>query len=286
MINIADDPSTAHAGDLALMVSAQKKRYLISLTPGQQLQTHRGVLNHDDLIGCTWGTRVNSHLGSAYLLLQPSLSDLMMEIKRNTQIMYPKDVGYILLALDITAGKRVLEAGSGSGSLTTALASTIGPTGHVYSYDNREALQNLARKNLVKFGLEGRVTFKIGDVSEGFEERNLDAIFLDLPNPYDYLPQVRQALKSGGFFGSILPTTNQVTKLIFSLHREKFAFTDVCEIMLRYYKTSADRFRPTDRMVAHTGYLIFSRPVNDLLDEDTLGEAIEVEVVDPLEEKL
>jgi len=266
------DPSIAQSGDLALMVSAQKKRYLFSLTPGQQLQTHRGVINHDDLIGQTWGSQVHSHLGSAYLLLQPSLADLLMEIKRNTQIMYPKDVGYLLLAMDVTSGKKVLEAGSGSGALTTALAAMVGPTGQVYSYDNREALQNLARKNIAKVGLSDRVTFKIGDVGNGFEERNLDAIFLDLPNPYDYLPQVREALKSGGFFGSILPTTNQVSRLINSLHREKFSFTDVCEIMLRYYKSSAERLRPTDRMVAHTGYLIFSRPVIDVLDEDRTTE--------------
>jgi len=269
---MSDDPSIAQAGDLALMVSAQKKRYLICLTPGHQLQTHRGVLNHDDLISQPWGKRVNSHLGSAYLLLQPSLADLLQETKRNTQIMYPKDVGYLLLSMDITSGKRVLEAGSGSGALTTALAAMVGPTGHIYSYDNREALQNLARKNIAKVGMQERVTFKIGDAGDGFEERNLDAIFLDLPNPYDYLPQVRQALKSGGFFGSILPTTNQVSKLVYSLHREKFSFTDVCEIMLRFYKSSPDRLRPTDRMVAHTGYLIFSRPVIDTLDENNEAE--------------
>jgi tRNA (adenine57-N1/adenine58-N1)-methyltransferase catalytic subunit len=262
-----NDPSIACSGDLALMVSAQKKRYLICLTSGLQLQTHRGVIHHDSLIGQTWGTRIFSHLGSAYILLQPSLADILMETKRNTQIMYPKDVGYIMLNMDIGPEKRVLEAGSGSGAFTTALASSVGHTGHVYSYDNREALQNLARKNILKVGLQDRVTFKIRDISEGFDEFNLDAIFLDLPNPYDYLMQVRQALKSGGFFGTILPTTNQVSRLLEALYHAKFSFVDVCEIFLRYYKNAASRFRPTDRMVAHTGYLVFARPVTDMLDE-------------------
>ena len=266
-MRLISDPSIAHSGDLALVVSAQKKKYLISLTPGQELQTHRGVLKHDDLINKDWGTRVLSHIGSVYILLQPSLSDLLLETKRNTQIMYPKDIGYVLLNLDIHPGKRVLEAGSGSGALTTALAFCVGSEGHIYSYDKREELQNLARKNVTRLSLQDRVTFKLKDISEGFEERNIDAVFLDVPNPYDYLDQVRQALKNGGFFGSILPTTNQVSRLVSALFQARFSFVDICEIMLRFYKNSADKLRPTDRMVAHTGYLIFARPVIDLLEE-------------------
>ena len=271
-------PSTAQAGDLALMVSAQKKRYLIRLNHDDQLQTHRGIVKHIDLIGKKWGTRVYSHLGSPYLLLQPSLADLIVETKRNTQIMYPKDIGYILVNLDIGPGKRVLEAGSGSGAFTTSLAFSVGDSGHVYSYDLREAAQNLARKNLIKVGLEHRVTFKFRDISEGFDETELDSVFLDVPNPYDYLRQVRLALKSGGFFGCILPTTNQVSKTILALQQEKFSFIDICEIMLRYYKTSAQRLRPTDRMVAHTGFLVFARPIIDLLEDDTSLEENEKEL--------
>ena len=261
-------PSTAQVGDLALMVSAQKKRYLIRLAYEDQLQTHRGIVKHIDLIGKKWGTRIYSHLGSPYLLLQPSLADLIVETKRNTQILYPKDIGYILVTLDIGPGKRVLEAGSGSGAFTTALAYSVGDKGHVFSYDQRESAQNLARKNLAKVGLEGRITFKFRDIGEGFDETELDSIFLDIPNPYDYLHQVRAALKSGGFFGCILPTTNQVSKTILALHQENFSFIDICEIMLRFYKSSAHRLRPTDRMVAHTGYLVFARPIIDLLEDE------------------
>jgi tRNA (adenine57-N1/adenine58-N1)-methyltransferase catalytic subunit len=253
----------ATEGDTALLVSAQNKRYMLRLKMGDQLQTHRGVLNHADLIGLPWGSKVYSHLGSSYLLLQPSIADLLIEIKRNTQIMYPKDVGFVLVTLGIGPGKKVLEAGTGSGSLTTALAFSVGLTGHVYSYDSRPEMQHLALKNLERVGLAEQVTFKTRDIIDGFDEINIDALFLDVPNPYDYITQARRALKLGGFFGSILPTTNQVSKLLISLHRENFAFIDVCEVMLRYYKAVPERLRPTDRMVAHTGFLIFARSIQE-----------------------
>ena len=258
----------AKEGDTVLLVSAQNKRYMVRLKTGDQLQTHRGVLNHADLIGLPWGSKVLSHLGSSYLLLQPSIADLLIEIRRNTQIMYPKDVGFVLVTLGIGPGKQVLEAGTGSGSLTTALAFSVGSAGHVYSYDNRLEMQQLAKKNLERVGLSNQVTFKNRDILEGFDEKNMDAVFLDVPNPYDYISQVRQALKLGGFFGSILPTTNQVSKLLIALHRENFAFIDVCEVLLRYYKAVPERLRPTDRMVAHTGFLIFARSIQ----EDALSQ--------------
>lgn len=260
--------SIAQVGDIALLVSAQQKRHIIRLEPGGSLQTHRGILLHDDLIGKPYGTRAYSHMGSPYLLLQPSLADLIMEIKRNTQIMYPKDIGYTLISMDIGSGRKVIEAGTGSGSLTTAMAFMVGPQGKVYSYDNRPEMQNLARKNLERVGLHDRVVFKLRDISQGFDETEVDAVFLDLPNPYDYLQQVRTAVKSGGFFGSILPTTNQVSKLMIALRRENFGFIDTCEILLRYYKPTPDRLRPTDRMVAHTGFLIYARSIIDPVDDE------------------
>jgi tRNA (adenine57-N1/adenine58-N1)-methyltransferase len=115
--------------------------------------------------------------------------------------------------------------------------------------------------NLDKMGLRPRVIFKARDISEGFDERNVDALFLDIQNPYDYIEQVKSALKPGGFFGSILPTMNQVSLLLEKLHHANFAFIEVCEVLLRFYKTDWERFRPTDRMVAHTGFLIFARSV-------------------------
>jgi tRNA (adenine57-N1/adenine58-N1)-methyltransferase len=125
----------------------------------------------------------------------------------------------------------------------------------------RPEMQEVARKNLIRFGLDDRVEFKIRDIGDGFDESGVDALFLDVANSYDYMHQVRNALKPGGFFGSILPTTNQIIKLLYALRQEDFAFTEVLEIMLRFYKPEPDKLRPTDRMIAHTGFLIFARPV-------------------------
>jgi tRNA (adenine57-N1/adenine58-N1)-methyltransferase len=204
---------------------------------------------------------VYSHLGSPFFIIQPALGDLLREIRRNTQILYPKDIGFILVNMGIGPGQHVLEAGTGSGALTTALAFAVGAEGHVNTYEIRAESIQLARSNLERFGLADRVTFKERDIALGFDEQNLDALFLDVPNPFDYMVQVRAALKPGGFFGCILPTANQVVTLLTALRQEKFAFIDVCEILMRYYQAEADRFRPTDRMIAHTGYLIFARPV-------------------------
>jgi tRNA (adenine57-N1/adenine58-N1)-methyltransferase catalytic subunit len=271
----------AQAGDLTQLVSPTNKIFIVSLTPGGELHTHRGILRFDDLIGKPWGTEVFTHMGSSYYMLQPSLSDLREEIRRNTQILYPKDIGFILVTMGIGPGKQVIEAGTGSGALTTALAWAVGKQGQIISYETRPEMQNLARKNLERVGLMEQVTFKLRDIAEGFDERNVDALFLDVPNPYDYLQQVRQALKAGGFFGTILPTTNQVTRMLDALYWNEFAFIDVCEVLLRYYKPVADRFRPADRMVAHTGFLIFARPMLGIRkrQKDALPEA-EVEAED------
>jgi len=247
-------------GDLAQLVSSSNKTYTIHLTPGGELQTHRGILSHDALVGTRWGSQIFSHIGSPFFLLPPALGTLLKESRRNTQIMYPKDIGYILVTMGIGPGAHVLEAGTGSGVLTTALAWAVGPEGHVTSYEIRQEMQNLARKNLEKLGFEGRVTLKLKDIALGFDEREVEALFLDLPNPFDYMKQVREAMLPGGFFGCILPTANQIILQLAALHQNDFAFVDVCEIMLRYYKPASNRFRPTDRMVAHTGYLIFARP--------------------------
>ena len=279
-MNVEERTQIIRAGDLVQLVGLSHKNFIIRLTPGAKLQTHRGILAHDDLIGLPWGSQVFSHIGSPFYLLQPSLSELLVETRRSTQILYPKDIGYILVKMGIGPGQHVLEAGTGSGALTTALAFAVGPQGHVTTYEIREDVQNLAQKNLARLDLEDRVTFHVGDIAAGFKERGVDALFLDLPNPEDYILQVRQALKSGGHFGCILPTTNQVINLLSAFNRHDFASIEVCEIMLRFYKPVAQRLRPTDRMVAHTGYLLFARAIipsekqaGELEAEEEDGEA-------------
>lgn len=251
----------AQAGDLALLLSRGHKNFLVRLTSGEKLETHRGILQHDALIGLPWGSEVFSHLGKSFHLLQPKLSDLLLNIKRNTQILYPKDIGFILVKMGIGPGQHVIEAGTGSGALTTALAHAVGPYGRITTYEARKDVQNLAIKNLHRVGLADRVNFVLADISAGFEERDVDALFMDLPNPEDFITQVRAALIPGGYFGCLLPTVNQVSRTINALEMGGFAFVEVCEILLRYYKAVPERLRPTDRMVAHTGYLVFARPI-------------------------
>jgi len=260
--------SLAREGDLVQLLGRGHKSHFIHLKAGAIFQTHRGELNHDSMIGKPWGTRLLSHTGHPFFLMRPGLADLLTAIKRNTQIIYPKDIGYILMVMGIGPGMTVLEAGTGSGALTSAFAFFVGDQGKVISYDNREQIQNLARKNLTRLGLFDRVTLKLGDARDGFDERNMDAIFLDLPNPNIVIPQVKASLKVGGFFGTIVPTTNQVCDLLPELHRNDFAFVEVCEIMLRFYKPDWERLRPTDRMVAHTGFLIFARSVMEKPESD------------------
>lgn len=270
--------SNARAGDLAQLVGLTHKHFILTLKAGEDFQSHRGVLKHDDLIGKPWGSQVFSHSGAPFFLLQPSLSDLLNELPRTTQILYPKDIGYILIQMSVAGGQTVLEAGTGSGSMTIALASAVGAEGKVVSYEQKQDVQNLARKNIERLGLAARVDFKLRDIQEGFDETDADAFFLDVQNPFDYITQIREALKPGGFFGTLLPTFNQVEKTLHALRKNKFAFVEVCELLLRYYKADPNRIRPTDRMVAHTGFLVFGRKIEASLDPRAIELANEAGV--------
>jgi tRNA (adenine57-N1/adenine58-N1)-methyltransferase len=266
----------ASAGDVIQLVGLRHKHFIFTLVPDGELQTHRGVLKHNDLIGLSYGTQVFSHIGAPFFLLQPSLADLLNELPRNTQILYPKDIGFILVTMSIGPGQRVIEAGTGSGSMTIALAHAVGSEGKVISYEHRQDFQNLARKNLTRVGLESCVDFKLRDIAEGVDETDADAFFLDVPNPYDYIEQVRASLKPGGYFCTLIPTVNQVEKVLLALRLHRFAFIEVAEMLLRYYKPEPTRFRPTDRMVAHTGFLVFARRIE--LGEDPRSRELLEEV--------
>jgi tRNA (adenine57-N1/adenine58-N1)-methyltransferase len=193
--------------------------------------------------------------------LRPSIHDRVLELRRSTQIIYPKESGYALLRMNIGPGSRVIEAGTGSGGLTMVLAHAVRPHGRVYSYETRPEIQKLARKNLEQAGLDDAVEFKLRDIAEGFDETDVDALFYDLPAPWDYLEQAHRAMISGGCFGAILPTANQVSQLLAELGRASFGLPEVEEIMLRPYKAVPARLRPMDRMVAHTGFLVFARAI-------------------------
>lgn len=260
---VSTHPVTTQANKLVILATGGGKRYLITLRPGQTFHTNLGHFQHDDLIGLPLGTTVYSQLGNAVLLLEPSLSDLINRIKRNTQIIFPKDAAYLVHKLSLRNGDQVIEAGTGSGGLTIALAWAVAPAGRVYTYEVRADNYQIARANLERVGLLDNVSMYQQSVAEGFRQQGADAVFLDVRTPSLFLDQVRAALRPGGFFAALVPTTNQVIELLATLERKSFADIAVEELLLRQYKVVPDRLRPDDSMVGHTGYLVSARPVVD-----------------------
>jgi tRNA (adenine57-N1/adenine58-N1)-methyltransferase catalytic subunit len=251
--------NTAQPGDLVMLVTSKGKRFLVRLEPGGTLHTHRGIVGHDEVLGQPLGRQVRSQLGEVFLALEPSTAELVKEINRNTQIVYPKEAGRIILMMNIFPGRRVIEAGTGSGGLTLALARAVGSEGRVYSYEARAEMIRNAGKNLERVGLADVVELKLRHIGQGFDETEVDALFLDVRQPWRFLEQAWAALKGGGFFGALVPTTNQISDLLAALEVHQFGDVRVEEIFLRQYKPVPDRLRPEDRMVGHTGYLVFAR---------------------------
>ncbi|MCB0085954.1 MAG: tRNA (adenine-N1)-methyltransferase, partial [Caldilineaceae bacterium] len=241
-------------------------RYLLKLQPQDKLHTHQGIYEHNDLIGTQWGDEVRSQLGTPALVLEPGLQDLMTHLRRGTQIIYPKDAAQLIHRLSLRAGSRVIEAGTGSGALTTALAWTVAPTGKVYTYEARSETFQLARRNLERVGLLPYVEMFEGSAADGFGQTDVDAVMLDMREPWRFLAQTRASLRQGGFFAALLPTTNQVSTLIAELEAQSFIDVVVEELLLRGYKPIPDRLRPEDSMAAHTGFLISARSITKRVD--------------------
>ena len=248
--------------DLALVIDLAEKQHLITIRAGAKFETHHGFILFDTMIGRPWGSILHSSLGHPYLIARPGTFDLIRHIKRSSQVIFPKDSAYILMKLNVKPGMRVLESGCDSGGLTLALATSVMPTGRVYSQEIREDFIALTRKNMDKVGLGEYVTLIHGDGTQGFKvDEPVDAVFLDMPAPETCVAEARKALKDGGFFGSLVPTTNQVQAILRALSDEAFGLIEVEEVIIRGYKPIPDRLRPKDRMIAHTGYLIFARAV-------------------------
>jgi tRNA (adenine57-N1/adenine58-N1)-methyltransferase len=273
---------TANDGDLSLFVNLRDdKRYLVRLKAGGQLHTHRGIVPHDAIIGQPWGRTVRTQMGTAFLVLEPSTSDLIRHIKRSTQILFPKDIGYILMKLSVRPGKLILEAGTGSGGMTLAMALATAPLGRIVTYEVRPEFHELAKQNIERAQIPpGVVEFKLRDIAQGFDETGTDAFFLDVAEPWNYLAQVAAALRGGGFFATLIATMNQVIPTVQALEQGPFGMIEVEELLLRPYKAVSSRVRPADRMVAHTGYLIFARKIDKAQIEtarDTHPEDISTE---------
>jgi len=248
-------------GELVLLISPEGKRYLRALDPAHSFHCQEGIIKMDMVARAGFGSIVRTHKDLPFKVLRPNLADCIKGVRRSTTIMYPKEIGYVLLKLGAGPGRRIIEAGSGSGGLTTALAWMAGDHGRVYSCERREEFSKNARENLERAGLAHRVSFFHRDIEEGFPEeaRGSDALFLDVRTPWDYLAQAADIVCPGAPIGFLLPTTNQISDLLRGLETSDFEDVEVLEIMLRRYKPVADRLRPEDRMVAHTGFLVFAR---------------------------
>ncbi|MBN1964503.1 MAG: tRNA (adenine-N1)-methyltransferase [Anaerolineae bacterium] len=244
-----------------MFVTKDRKTFIRTLYPGGTFQSHHGVISYDDLVGRPFGTRLLTHLEQPVWLFPPTPDDLVRHLRRESQIIFPKDLGYILLKLGVQPGARVIEAGTGSGALTLTLAIMVGGEGHVFSYDRRDDMQRVALKNLERNRLQERVTLVERDIVEGFDQQDVHALFLDVPDPWAFEAQAWAALRHGGVLGCIVPTINQVVTLVDVLHSQRWFMVEVEELLLRTYKTLPARIRPDDQMVGHTGFLVFARKV-------------------------
>jgi tRNA (adenine57-N1/adenine58-N1)-methyltransferase len=254
-----------------MLLNAKDKRYFISAREGEVMHSNEGILDLDEVRAAGWGRQVLTHKGYPFTVMRPTLYDLVKSVKRRTQIIYPKEIGYIVMKLGIGPGCRIVEAGCGSGGLTTALAWLVGDSGKVYTYERREEFYTLCRKNLERIGLEHRVEQFHHDIAEGFHPHDADALFLDVRTPCEYVRHIPAAVTPGAPIGFLLPTTNQVQDLLKAMEDGPFCQIEVLEILLRRYKPVPERLRPDDRMVAHTGFLVFARtfarPENETADD-------------------
>lgn len=248
---------TVAAGERVLLVDAKDRRYLVTLAPGATFHTHAGSVAHDELIGRQEGEVVAGSTGRRYVMVRPTLADVVVKMPRGAQVIYPKDLGAILLAADIGPGQRVLEAGVGSGALSMAL---LRAGASVVGYELREDFAARARANVTAFfGPDVDYRVEPNDVTEGIEERNLDRVLLDMPEPWRVLPHASRALRPGGIVLAYLPTVNQTAELRRALDDGPFALAVTTEVLQRTWHVEARSVRPDHRMVAHTGFLTWAR---------------------------
>lgn len=244
-------------GDRVLLVDPRGRRYLVRLKEGSAFHTHSGIVSHDDVVGREEGSTVEASTGRRFLVLRPTLSDVVLKMPRGAQVIYPKDLGAILIEADIAPGMRVLEAGVGSGALSMAL---LRAGAEVVGYEIREDFAEGARRNVAAMGSGGdRYRVEIRDVYLGIEEEGLDRILLDLPEPWRVLPSAVDALRPGGILCAYLPSINQTSQLRSALEASPFGLARTLEVLHRTWHVEARSVRPDHRMVGHTGFLTTAR---------------------------
>ena len=248
-------------GERALLVDRKSRRYLITLMAGGQFHTHTGFVPHEDLIGRPEGVVVRSTTGAWYQAVRPTLADFVLKMPRGAQVVYPKDLGPILLLADVFPGARVLEAGVGSGALSMTL---LRAGAVVTGYEVRADFAARAVANVGSFlgaGALERYTVHERDVYEGIEETDLDRVVLDLPEPWRVVKHAEGALGPGGIFLAYTPSVMQVSQLREALGESAFGFAETQEVLVRTWHVEGQAVRPDHRMVAHTGFLTSARLV-------------------------
>ncbi len=250
------------AGDPALLIDSKGRQFLLDLNPDRTFQYHEGSVAHRDLIGQVDGSWVMSSTGAYLLLLRPRLADFVLKMKRGAQVVYPKDLGPILVYADIGPGMTVLEAGSGSGALAIGLSRAVGPDGRVVSVELREDHAAHARRAVGRWygQVPDNVELRVGDVADEMEDVAPGRIVLDLPEPWHVLEAAATHQPSGGILAAYLPTVIQVQTLV-EVGRATgvFAEIEVKEFLARDWNVSGRSVRPEHNMIGHTGFLVFMR---------------------------
>lgn len=248
--------------DLVLLYNDERTSYLISLPKKGIFSTHKGNIDFSQLKGKEYGEPVKTHLGKVFYLLKPTWADIEKRVRRTTTIIYPKDAGWMLLKTQISPGSKVIEVGTGSGAFTIILANLVRPRGKVYTYEKREEFLGNAEKNIKRAGLDKYVEFFCKDVeTSGFSQKDVDAVFIDLPEPWGGIPHVHKVLKGGHSLISISPTIEQIQKTVSTLELVGFTRIKVVEILERELLVRVGRTRPKERMISHTAYLVSAQKV-------------------------
>ena len=247
------------AGEKALLLDRKGRRYLVTLAEGGEFHTPAGPVAHDDLIGQSEGTTLRSTSGAAYIAVRPTLAEFVLKMPRGAQVIYPKDLGQILVMADVFAGARVLEAGVGSGALSMTL---LRAGAVVIGYEIRADFAARARTNVAAYlGEEAAARFSVEerDVYEGIDEEGLDRVVLDLPEPWRVVKHAATALRPGGILLAYVPSVSQVAQLRETLEESPFGMAETLEVLLRTWHVEGQAIRPDHRMVAHTGFLTSAR---------------------------
>jgi tRNA (adenine57-N1/adenine58-N1)-methyltransferase len=249
------------SGERALLVDRRGRRYLITLRAGEKFHFHQGFLAHDEIIGSPEGLTLKASTGASLIVYRPSLADFILKMPRGAQVVYPKDVGYILVEADIYPGATVLEAGTGSGALTLALARAVGEHGTVISYELREDFASRARSNIESFlgKIPDQLDLRAGDITEAELDTPVDRVVLDLPEPWRVIPAALKFMRPGAIFCSYVPTTTQISQTTEALRTEGFGEIATREVLVRAWHVDGQSVRPEHRMVGHTGFVTTAR---------------------------